>query len=61
METVSVDLFKRLVCERRGENRTLSSKSLEQGLINDSLKASPWPICVNKVLLEHRPFCSSKY
>lgn len=48
-----------LTCSRNlsikgsGESRTLSSESLEQGLVNDSLQYSPWPVFKNKVLFEH--------
>lgn len=53
METTSVDVFKKLFYKRQNESRTLNSKSLEQGLVNDRLKACPWPVSKNKVLFEH--------
>lgn len=53
MEAVSVDVFKKLFYKRQDGSRTLSGKSLEQGLVNDSLKACPWPVFRNKVLFEH--------
>lgn len=52
IQTTSINLFKKLVCKRKDESGILS-RSLEQGLVNDSLQAGSRPVFVNKVLFEH--------
>lgn len=42
VETMHVELFKKLVYKRKDESRTLS-KSLEQEVVNDSLQAGSRP------------------